>query len=349
MSSLLATGEIRDPLLPLWAMELVARVLLDVWLFCLGATVGSFLNVVVYRLPRGKNLAFPGSFCPHCGHAIRLSDNVPILSWIVLRGRCRDCGGRISPRYLAVEALVATTFLIVLAAEYYVPPLVIGATTRRELTPYDGAPFWGMYGLHLFLVTTLYAAVFIAGDGFGVPGRLFGPVLLLGFVMPLFWPQVRSVPAVAAWQSGWQSGLMDGLVGVFVGALVGGALQAIGRSKAPSAAEDNSLGPGIRCGFSDGMLRCAPVWMGAAVGLVVGFQRAVWIVPATIFIGGFAAAGLCRIAMSRAVEVPPADESFNTPDVTSEITAETGATPEPEAIEEEIHIVSPPTEPVEPP
>ncbi len=70
MFSQLIAAEFRDPLLPLWAMELLANVFLWVWLFCMGATVGSFLNVVVYRLPRGLNIVYPGSFCPHCGHAI---------------------------------------------------------------------------------------------------------------------------------------------------------------------------------------------------------------------------------------------------------------------------------------
>lgn len=345
---LLAAGAIRDPLLPLWAMELIARVLLDVWLFCLGATVGSFLNVVVYRLPRGKNLAFPGSFCPHCGHAIRLWDNIPILSWVALRGWCRDCGGRISPRYLAVEALVATTFLVVLAAEHYLPPLAIVATTRRELSPHDGAPFWGMYGLHLFLVTTIFAAVFIAVDGFRVTRRLYGPALLLGFVLPLVWPQVRSVPAVAAWQGGWQSGLVDGLAGVFVGALVGGVLGAVGRAINESDNEGRADCPCLRCGLVCAMLRMSPGWMGAAVGLVAGWQRAIWLAPIVILISGFAAAGLCRWAIALSTKERPAGEPLETPDITAEITAQTGATPEPEVIEEEIHIVSPPTEPIEP-
>src|SRR5881227_2959075 len=118
---LLAAAEFRDPLLPLWAMELLANVFLWVWLFCMGATVGSFLNVVVYRLPRRKNLAYPGSFCPRCGHPIRLNDNIPILSWLALRGRCRDCGGRISPRYFFVELTVAALFLLVLAGEQVMP------------------------------------------------------------------------------------------------------------------------------------------------------------------------------------------------------------------------------------
>src|SRR5712671_3978521 len=157
--------ELHDPLLPLWAMEMIAKGFLYAWLFCMGATVGSFLNVVVYRLPRGKNLAYPGSFCPRCGHPIRLEDNIPILSWLALRGRCRDCGGRISPRYFFVELMTAAMFLIVLACEYYLPAGAFGYPTRRLLTPSDGAAFWCMYATHVGLVTTLMAATLILGDG----------------------------------------------------------------------------------------------------------------------------------------------------------------------------------------
>src|SRR3954453_23784389 len=73
----------------------------------LGALIGSFLNVVIWRLPRGENLAVPASHCPSCATAIRFYDNIPVLSWLALRGRCRPCGARISPRYPAVEALTA--------------------------------------------------------------------------------------------------------------------------------------------------------------------------------------------------------------------------------------------------
>ncbi len=69
------------------------------------AVVGSFLNVVIYRVPLGKSVVAPRSSCPCCGHAIRAWHNVPILSWIVLRGRCADCGARISARYPCVEFL----------------------------------------------------------------------------------------------------------------------------------------------------------------------------------------------------------------------------------------------------
>jgi leader peptidase (prepilin peptidase)/N-methyltransferase len=76
-----------------------------------GLVVGSFLNVVIYRLPRGESLVRPGSHCPTCGHVVRWYDNIPVLSFIRLRGHCHDCGARISLRYPLVEVLTACLFL----------------------------------------------------------------------------------------------------------------------------------------------------------------------------------------------------------------------------------------------
>lgn len=78
----------------------------------LGLLIGSFLNVVVWRLPRGESLSKPPSHCPACGHAIRPYDNVPVASWLVLRGRCRDCGARISARYPLVELGTGVAFAL---------------------------------------------------------------------------------------------------------------------------------------------------------------------------------------------------------------------------------------------
>jgi len=72
-----------------------------------GAVVGSFLNVVIYRLPQRQSLIFPASHCFSCGHRLTLPDLVPVLSYLVLRGRCRHCGRRFSPRYALVEAFTA--------------------------------------------------------------------------------------------------------------------------------------------------------------------------------------------------------------------------------------------------
>jgi leader peptidase (prepilin peptidase) / N-methyltransferase len=88
---------------PLWVLAV----------FCtmLGLALGSFLNVVIYRVPRNESIVSPGSACPDCGTPIANRDNVPVLSWLILRGRCRACGRPISARYPIVEATTALLFL----------------------------------------------------------------------------------------------------------------------------------------------------------------------------------------------------------------------------------------------
>ncbi|MCW2600796.1 MAG: Prepilin peptidase [Frankiales bacterium] len=82
--------------------------------FCalIGLMIGSFLNVVVWRVPRGESVVSPPSACPRCGVGIRSRDNVPVLGWLVLKGRCRDCGDPISARYPLVEAGTAVLFAV---------------------------------------------------------------------------------------------------------------------------------------------------------------------------------------------------------------------------------------------
>ena len=80
--------------------------------FCgiLGLLIGSFLNVVIWRVPRGESVVRPPSHCPHCDHRLAPLDNIPLLSWLALRGRCRYCGGPISARYPAVELTTGVLF-----------------------------------------------------------------------------------------------------------------------------------------------------------------------------------------------------------------------------------------------
>lgn len=79
--------------------------------FLFGLAFGSFLNVCIHRIPRDLSVVTPQSACPQCHHAIKPYDNIPVLSWLILRGRCRHCGAPISPRYLAVELITASLFL----------------------------------------------------------------------------------------------------------------------------------------------------------------------------------------------------------------------------------------------
>jgi leader peptidase (prepilin peptidase)/N-methyltransferase len=107
-----------------------------------GLVAGSFLNVVAYRIPAGKSVVAPRSACPACGHEIRPRDNVPVVSWLVLRGRCRDCGAPISVRYPVVEAATAVLWVlaaVVLGSVWVLPAYwwFIGVTVALTLTDLD--------------------------------------------------------------------------------------------------------------------------------------------------------------------------------------------------------------------
>lgn len=90
--------------------DAVLHVVFCLWLVFLGACIGSFLNVFVYRFPQRKSLVHPPSHCPRCGHLIRWHDNVPVFGWLRLRGKCRDCRLPISVRYPCVEGFCGLLF-----------------------------------------------------------------------------------------------------------------------------------------------------------------------------------------------------------------------------------------------
>jgi leader peptidase (prepilin peptidase)/N-methyltransferase len=92
-----------------------------------GLVIGSFLNVCIYRIPLGKSVAFPGSHCPHCGKPIRFYDNVPVLSFLLLRGKCRSCGARISYQYPFVELLTGLAFLACALKWNFSPPTFVNS------------------------------------------------------------------------------------------------------------------------------------------------------------------------------------------------------------------------------
>ena len=164
----------------------------------LGAIVGSFLNVVIHRLPRGESLSHPRSRCPGCGTPIAPYDNVPVLSWLVLRGRCRRCGERISPRYPAIELLTAAAFAAVVAARGFderlllelpfvaaliavagidlehrivpnriVAPAAVWALAAAALVASDELPELTLAGVAAFLFLLIAALAYPAGMGMG--------------------------------------------------------------------------------------------------------------------------------------------------------------------------------------
>ena len=89
-----------------WEVSIViARVLIETIFFAIGASIFSFLNVIIYRLPRRKQFALGKSMCTSCGHELSMKDMIPIISWLSLRGKCRYCGSKVSARYTIVETL----------------------------------------------------------------------------------------------------------------------------------------------------------------------------------------------------------------------------------------------------
>ena len=159
-----------------------------------------FLNVVIHRVPREESIAFPASHCPSCGTAIRPYDNIPVVSWAVLRGRCRSCRAPISARYPAVELLTAALFAVT-----YV--LHSGFTLSL---PFD-----------LAFVAALVALVFIDAEHMILPNVISYPGAALAVVARVVVPNLYGVGAFAGAHPELPAWLLS-LGGAVLGALVGG-------------------------------------------------------------------------------------------------------------------------------
>jgi len=174
-------------------------------IFALGLAFGSFLNVCIYRLPLGLSVVRPGSACPRCGSPIRFYDNLPVLSWTILRGRCRQCSARISPRYLFVELITGTVFLLCYAH--------FGLTLAMLKC--------GVLGFLLIGLIFTDAETHLLPDKMTLPGLALG--LIFSLLVPvndlvsLLLPGVFQVPVSS--DVSWRLfSLMDALLGAAIGA-----------------------------------------------------------------------------------------------------------------------------------
>jgi leader peptidase (prepilin peptidase) / N-methyltransferase len=163
-----------------------------------GAIIGSFLNVVIHRVPREESIAFPASHCPSCGTAIRPFDNIPVVSWAILRGRCRSCRAPISARYPSVELLTAALF----ALTYL---LHSGLTLSL---PFD-----------LAFVAAIIALVFIDAEHMILPNVITYPGFALALAARVVVPNLYGV---ASFGGGQTPAWLLSLGGALLGALVGG-------------------------------------------------------------------------------------------------------------------------------
>ena len=208
-----------------------------------GLLLGSFLNVVIHRVPRRESVVWPASHCPHCGESIRSGDNVPLISYVLLRGRCRNCKEPISARYPAVEATTGLLFGVA-AYEFGMSLALLPA---------------------LVLVSALISLSVIDLEHRLLPNVIIGPVALAGLVLSIlanpagWWTYPLSAIAVAGALLGlaliYPSGMgmgdvkMGGMLGAFlgpyaalavflgalIGAITGGLLMAAGKVHRRSA------------------------------------------------------------------------------------------------------------------
>ena len=175
-------------------MILSTSVTLAVAVGAFGLLIGSFLNVVVYRVPAGISLVAPPSACPKCESRIRAYDNIPLLSWVFLKGRCRNCGDSISPRYPLVEAGTALAFAAVALVA------AVGSTRLTDTRSIiSGALILVAY---LYLAAITVALALIDLDVHKLPNAIVLPAYVVG--LALF--------TAASFVSGDFSALLRGLI-----------------------------------------------------------------------------------------------------------------------------------------
>ncbi|HUQ33861.1 MAG TPA: prepilin peptidase [Pyrinomonadaceae bacterium] len=189
---------------------------LPLWLTCVfvavfGAIIGSFLNVVIHRLPRDESIVFPNSRCPQCGAKIHSYDNLPIISYLWLRGRCRSCRAHISARYPAVEALTALLYAGVFLADAYRQ----GGLTLVIL-------------FDLVFVTALIALIFIDAEHMLLPNAITYPGIVFAVIARLALPYLvgphafEDLPSLASGAFSTWPLWAQSLAGAVLGALAGG-------------------------------------------------------------------------------------------------------------------------------
>lgn len=206
--------------------------------FALGAVVGSFLNVVVYRLPRGESVVWRPSGCPRCGTPIHPRDNIPIFAWFRLRGRCRSCQEPISARYPLVETLCGTLFLVLACVELLTgggnlpvrpPNIYAGVLWIIWMTKWD---LVGIYIYHLHLLCVALCITLIDRDNQRLPARLVIWGVTWGIVAPWCFPTLYpTMLGLSVWR-----GALEGALGMVAGILAYLAISAWRREQAPVVA-----------------------------------------------------------------------------------------------------------------
>jgi leader peptidase (prepilin peptidase)/N-methyltransferase len=212
-----------------------------------GLLTGSFLNVVIWRVPRGESIVRPGSHCPSCEQPVRAYDNIPLVSWLVLRGRCRDCKARISPRYPLVELATGVVFLglgLKFGTDAVLPAFLYAGAIGVALAmiDYDTKKLPNRIVLPSYVVVLGLLAIPAVTDGawHNYVRALLGMVALYGFFYLLWFlypkgmgfgdVKLAGVLGLLLGWLGWGAVVVGGFFGFLLGGVVGGALMALQRA-----------------------------------------------------------------------------------------------------------------------
>lgn len=174
-----------------YSMPNMIFIFYSVIVFILGTCIGSFSNVCIYRLPRGKSIVLPRSNCPHCGTMIAWYDNIPLLSFFLLGGKCRSCGGGIAPRYFIVELLTGALFTIIW--------FNYGFDVRTLI-------FW-------VVATGLIIGTFVDFDFMIIPDQITVGGIFAGLAISTIFPSLHGV-------MGHYAGFKASFIGLLTGALI---------------------------------------------------------------------------------------------------------------------------------
>lgn len=191
-------------------MEYIPPFLIGIIVFIFGLLIGSFLNVVIYRLPREESVVFPASHCPNCNTAIKPYDNIPVFSYLILGGRCRNCKTGISIKYPLVELLVGCLYLLVFVR-------------ISNLYPALDSRFWLHLIAEIVFVSLIVPLVFIDLEHQLLPNALTYPGLVIMTVLRLLAPDPVSNDWIAATFNlmTWPEWALS-LTGSAMGAIIGG-------------------------------------------------------------------------------------------------------------------------------
>lgn len=212
-----------------------------VFVFVLGACAGSLINVLVYRLPRGISVVWPPSRCPACATRLSWRDNIPILGWVLLGGRCRYCRAPISPQYPVIETVTATLFSLFFALCYLLPPDLTWAGVRwGAMRPgwalNDPVLTWPTFALWLILLGALLTATLVDARTFTIPLPVVWVPAAAGLIVHPLHAAIAGPLPLARGEPAWPIpiprlhdwGLIGAAIGAMAGLVVSNALLAAG-------------------------------------------------------------------------------------------------------------------------